>query len=524
METDVYARQEIIPGWDQQKLKTAVIGVATEAENMLLSRNVCLLAASLGIGKVKIDYLDTRHDKKAYDFKLGEALGLSYEPDKQREFSNVSLIIDTTNNDASKEDMGRVCAKKKIPFISVSSTPTKLYYFAAHSTDYDLIADGLEVHLQQIENDFHGKKHGAFTSLMASGIALDRARREIFSTQYEENAKTALRNRQGADSLECIVYNLQSKTRFDNFNDVSLSDEKTYEGKHILLAGAGGVGVAVAKGLLDANVGTITIVDGDYIKSHNLNRQFFYPKHVGKPKAKAIAEELNEYSGKANFAKAVVGLINHVFVPEPKPDLIVSAVDHNYSRVLLNEIALKYNIPLIETGTSAASAGIQVFCPSKTYCLRHIPYLYADAVQAFETKKLEKAKKSLENLRQMNDRDEIISDLIIGACSCSSQQEQAAAGVVMPTTIAGACALAEGQVILQNKNMAIPKLYYNANGTKLRFRVDDAITLGYCPCPNDDSSKQWPEIPWNTEWPEIERNSELVMLLKERKKAYGQTR
>ncbi len=501
------SRQELIPGWRQDLLRNATVGLITEAGNMLLARNITLLCASLGIGKVKADYFGD-----AYEYKLAKSLGL--RRDETKDFSDAKIIIDATNNSASKEETAKACAKAGIPFASVSSNAEKLYYFAFYSKNYDAIAEGLEKHLNEIENSFEGKKHGAFTSLMAAGIATDRARREIFETPDDAIYKVSMRSyREGAESLESLVYNLCSKLRFDNSKDYKLKDESVYANKTVMLVGAGGVGVAVAKGLLDAGVGRLIVLDSDSIKPHNLNRQFWYPESIGKYKAVAIAEEMNKHSGK-NSAAGIITSFNHKStLPNPKPDLIIAAVDNNYSRVLLNEFALKHDIPLIETATSAVSAGVQVFAPPHTYCLRHIPRLYLDAKEAFEKKKATIASDATKQINKLRDRDEIVEELITPLCSgqpaASAEDREryaAFASVVMPTTLAGGLALAEGQILLQDATKLVPtRLEYNATYGP-RFKLGHAPTPGTCNCHLDKKNKIWPDIPFHVEWPDITEN------------------
>ena len=60
------------------------------------------------------------------------------------------------------------------------------------------------------------------------------------------------------------------------------------------IAGAGGLGSNAAMMLARCGVGSLVLVDGDCVEPSNLNRQHYFPKHLGRPKAEALAEQLGE--------------------------------------------------------------------------------------------------------------------------------------------------------------------------------------------------------------------------------------
>jgi tRNA A37 threonylcarbamoyladenosine dehydratase len=65
------------------------------------------------------------------------------------------------------------------------------------------------------------------------------------------------------------------------------------ETSHVLVAGLGGVGSALAEALCRAGVGKLTLIDGDTVQESNLNRQIVALRsRLGHPKAEALADRL----------------------------------------------------------------------------------------------------------------------------------------------------------------------------------------------------------------------------------------
>jgi sulfur carrier protein ThiS adenylyltransferase len=61
---------------------------------------------------------------------------------------------------------------------------------------------------------------------------------------------------------------------------------------HIGIAGAGGLGSNCAHALVRCGFEKFTIVDFDVIEPSNLNRQFYFPDQIGRPKVEALKENL----------------------------------------------------------------------------------------------------------------------------------------------------------------------------------------------------------------------------------------
>ena len=61
------------------------------------------------------------------------------------------------------------------------------------------------------------------------------------------------------------------------------------------LAGAGGLGSNCAMMLARSGLKQLMLVDGDVVEPSNLNRQHYFPRHVGRSKVLALSEQLQEF-------------------------------------------------------------------------------------------------------------------------------------------------------------------------------------------------------------------------------------
>ena len=66
--------------------------------------------------------------------------------------------------------------------------------------------------------------------------------------------------------------------------DVGIEGQDRLRAAHVLVVGAGGLGVPALQYLVGAGVGTITVIDGDTVAESNLHRQPLYRmQDIGHP-------------------------------------------------------------------------------------------------------------------------------------------------------------------------------------------------------------------------------------------------
>ena len=117
----------------------------------------------------------------------------------------------------------------------------------------------------------------------------------------------------------------------------------------VIVVGAGALGCPVLQYLTAAGVGTIGIVDNDWIDESNLNRQVLYShKDLGKPKPLVARDRLKILNPEVTFnihfirldKKCALKIISQY-------DVVVDCTDNFASRYLINDACVILNKPLV---------------------------------------------------------------------------------------------------------------------------------------------------------------------------------
>ncbi|WP_108501470.1 HesA/MoeB/ThiF family protein [Paracoccus indicus] len=133
---------------------------------------------------------------------------------------------------------------------------------------------------------------------------------------------------------------------------------------HVLIVGAGGLGVPALQYLVGAGIGRITLIDGDVIEETNLHRQPIYPMHaIGQPKAQVAAQVMaamnpevqidarTEWLDPANAARLVAGA-----------DVVLDCADSFAVSLTLSDACLAAGVPLIAASALAMSGYVAGCC------------------------------------------------------------------------------------------------------------------------------------------------------------------
>ncbi|WP_090635004.1 thiazole biosynthesis adenylyltransferase ThiF [Neobacillus massiliamazoniensis] len=157
------------------------------------------------------------------------------------------------------------------------------------------------------------------------------------------------------------------------FPGIGKEGQEKISRKHVLIIGAGALGSGSAEILVRAGVGKITIVDRDYVEASNLQRQQLYTEEdVAEklPKAAAAEKRLKAINSDV-IIRSIIGDATPEVLEEliVGVDLMLDATDNFETRMAMNDIAQKYDVPWIY-GACVGSFGMSFsIIPGKTPCL-----------------------------------------------------------------------------------------------------------------------------------------------------------
>jgi molybdopterin/thiamine biosynthesis adenylyltransferase len=157
------------------------------------------------------------------------------------------------------------------------------------------------------------------------------------------------------------------------FRGIGSAGQRRLAAGRVAIVGCGATGSALASLLARAGVGTLRIIDRDYVEASNLQRQSLFEERDAAeslPKAIAAARKIAAFNSEivveARVEDVVPGNIN-VLLEEM--DVILDGTDNFESRYLVNDYAVKKSLPWIYAAAVGSYGVTMNVLPGKTACL-----------------------------------------------------------------------------------------------------------------------------------------------------------
>ena len=157
------------------------------------------------------------------------------------------------------------------------------------------------------------------------------------------------------------------------FGGIGPEGQKRLLASKIAIVGCGATGSALAGLLARAGIGTIRIIDRDFVEPSNLQRQSLFDEADAAesiPKAMAAAKKIAAFNSQIVVEPHVADLISeNIELLLAGVQLVMDGTDNFATRYLLNDFAVKNSLPWIYTA-AVGSYGITMnVLPGKTACL-----------------------------------------------------------------------------------------------------------------------------------------------------------
>jgi len=142
----------------------------------------------------------------------------------------------------------------------------------------------------------------------------------------------------------------------------------------VVVIGCGALGTHLADALVRGGVGFVRIVDRDYVELSNLQRQILFDEAdaaEGMPKAVAAARRLASINSTVVVEPVVADVTPaniETFVTDTR--LILDATDNFEIRFLINDAAVRHNMPWVYGACVGVSGMVMTIIPGATPCLR----------------------------------------------------------------------------------------------------------------------------------------------------------
>ena len=157
------------------------------------------------------------------------------------------------------------------------------------------------------------------------------------------------------------------------FPGIGAPGQERLKDASVTVVGCGATGTCVASLLARAGVGTIRIIDRDYVEPSNLQRQTLFDEADAAdslPKAVAAARKIAAFNSEIRVTAEVADLTpDNASALLSSADLILDATDNFETRYLINDFAVKEAKPWIYAAAVGSYAVTMNVVPGETACL-----------------------------------------------------------------------------------------------------------------------------------------------------------
>jgi adenylyltransferase/sulfurtransferase len=156
------------------------------------------------------------------------------------------------------------------------------------------------------------------------------------------------------------------------FAPIGPEGQKRIGTSKVAVVGCGAIGASTCTLLARAGIGTLRIIDRDYVEASNLQRQLLFDEEDARqstPKAEAAARKISQINADVKVKAHAKDLAPQSLSLLEDIDLILDCTDNFETRYLINDFAVKSQLPWIYAAAVGSYAVTMNILPGETACL-----------------------------------------------------------------------------------------------------------------------------------------------------------
>lgn len=154
------------------------------------------------------------------------------------------------------------------------------------------------------------------------------------------------------------------------FSGIGAQGQQQLSQAHVSIVGCGATGAAAASLLARAGIGTLTLIDRDFVEPSNLQRQVLFDEAdalEALPKAEAARRKIAQFNSTIDVRSHVTDLVpDNIAGLLGSSHLILDATDNFETRYLINDFAVQQTKPWIYAAAIGAYAATMNILPRST--------------------------------------------------------------------------------------------------------------------------------------------------------------
>ena len=156
------------------------------------------------------------------------------------------------------------------------------------------------------------------------------------------------------------------------FPGIGQQGQQRLAAAHVAIVGCGAMGAASASLLARAGVGTLTLIDRDFVEPSNLQRQVLFDEAdalESLPKAEAARRHIAQFNSSVAVHAHIADLVpTNIAALLAGADILLDATDNFETRYLINDFAVQQGRPWIYAAAVGAYAATMNILPASVPC------------------------------------------------------------------------------------------------------------------------------------------------------------